>query len=103
MRFFVDFQNNTSNPSAIQNNAVGLAIGRVDTTLDGFARDDLTVKIQVVVALAEFLDRTILERPLIVKDELLAIICCEGNKSNLRVFHKLPPKNKNRAKVLQMQ
>ena len=44
MRFFVNFQDHTANPSAIQNNAVGLAIGRVDTTLDGFARDDLTVK-----------------------------------------------------------
>ena len=84
MRFFVDLQNNASNPSAIQNNAVSLAIGRVNTTLDGFARDDLSVKIKMGVTLAEFLDRSVLERPLIVKDKLLTVVCCEGNKSNLR-------------------
>ena len=50
MRFFVDLQNNASNSSTVKHNAVGLAIGRVDATLDGFARDDLTVKIHMVIA-----------------------------------------------------
>ena len=49
MRFFVNFQDHTANPSAIQNNAVGLAIGRVDTTLDGFSRDDFTVIVNMAV------------------------------------------------------
>ena len=88
IRFLVDLQNNASNSSAIQNDAVGLAIGRVDTTLDGFARDDLAVKIHVVVTLAEFLDRAVLECPLIVKNELLAVVCRKRNKSNLCVFYK---------------
>ena len=92
MRFFVDFQNKTSNSSTVNNDSVGLAIGRVDTTLDGFARDDLAVKIHVVVTLAEFLDRAVLECPLIVKNELLAVVCRKRNKSNLCVFQKLPPK-----------
>jgi len=45
--FIIDLQNYAPNPSAVNNDAVGLAIGRVNTMLDGFARDDLTVKIAV--------------------------------------------------------
>ena len=66
MCFFVDFQDHTANLSPVQNNAVDLAIGRVDATLDGFARDDLTVKINVVIAFSEFLDGAILKSPLII-------------------------------------
>ena len=87
MRFFVDFQNKTSNSSTVNNDSVGLAIGRVDTTLDGFARDDLAVKIHMVVTLAEFQGRSVLKCSLIVKNELLTVVCRKRNKSNLCVFH----------------
>ena len=100
--FFVNFQDHTSNPSAIQNNAVGLAIGRVDTTLDGFSRDDFTVKIKMVVALAEFLDRSVLERPLIIENKLLTVIICEGNERNFCVFHNYL-QNKDRASAIAKQ
>ena len=87
MCFFVDLQNYATDLLPVHNDAVGFAIGRVDATLDGFARDDLSFKIKVIVSVAELLDRAVLERPLIIKNELLTVVCCEGSKSNLRVFH----------------
>ena len=87
MRFFVDLQNNASNSSSIQNDAVGLAIGRVDTTLDGFARDDLSVKIHVIVTLTEFVKSTVLECPLIVKNKLFAVVRAQRHKLYFCFFH----------------
>ena len=70
----VDFQNDTTNALAVNNDAIGFAVGRVDTALNGFARDDLTVKIHVVVTLTELHHRPVLEGPLIFKNELLAVV-----------------------------
>ena len=48
MGFSVDLQNHAANSFSVDNDAVGLAVGRIDTMLDRFARDDLPVKIKMV-------------------------------------------------------
>ena len=85
--FFVDLQDHAANLLAVHNNAICFAIGSVDTTLDRFARDDLAVEIKVVVAFAELLNRAVLECPLIIKNELLAIVLGQGDKLNFCIFH----------------
>ena len=87
MRFFVDLQNESSNASTVDNDAVGFTIGGIDATLDGFARYDFAILIYVVVAHAELLDRAVFKGPLIVKNKLLAIIRGKWGKSHFRVFH----------------
>ena len=87
MRFVVNREYQATNLLTVKHNAVGFAFGIVDRFLNRCTRNDLTVIVNMVVTLAELHHRAILERPLIVKDKLLTVICCEGNKSNLRVFH----------------
>ena len=81
-----DMEKPTGEPESIL--LKDLAFRVVDRALNGRAGDDLAVSINVVVTRAELHHRAVLERPLIVKDKLLAVVCREGNKSNLRVFHK---------------
>ena len=47
MCFLVDFQNYTANFSSVHNDTVGFTIRRVNATLNGFTRDNLSVKISV--------------------------------------------------------
>ena len=88
MCFFVDLQNHAADLPSVHNDAIGFAIGRIDATLNCFTRDDLAVEIKMVVALSELLNCAVLERPLIIKNELLAVVRVQGNKSNLSILHK---------------
>ena len=87
IRFLVDLQDHAADASALVNDAVGLVFGVVDATLDRLARNDLSVKIKVIVALAEFDQGAVLKGPLVVKNELLAVIRGEGNESYFSFFH----------------
>ena len=94
MRFVVNREYQATNLLTVKHNSVGFTFGIVDRFLNGCARDDLTVTVKMVVTLTELHHRAVLERPLIVKDKLLTVLCRKRNKSNLCVFHKLPPKIK---------
>ena len=82
MCFLVDLQDYAADLPSVNNDAICFAIGSIDATLNRLARDDLTVKIKMVVALAELLDSSILEGPLIIENKLLAVIRGQGNKGN---------------------
>ena len=73
--FLVDLEYHSADLFAVNYDSVCFVIRVVDTTLDGFAGNDLAVKIKVIVALAEFDHSAVLERPLIVKNKLLAVVC----------------------------
>ena len=88
MRFLVNREYQATNLLTVKHNAVGFAFWIVDGFFNGCAGDDLAVLVDMVVTLTELHHRAILERPLIVKDKLLTVICCEGNKSNIRFFYK---------------
>ena len=60
----------------------------------------LTVTVKMVVTLTKLHHRPVLERPLIVKNELLTVIRCKRNKSYLRVFHKNTSKIKIEPRLL---
>ena len=76
MRFRVNFQNHTANTLVIYNNSVGFAVWGVDTMLNCLARDDFAITVNMVVTLAKLHHRSILKRPLIIQNKLLAVIVC---------------------------
>ncbi len=95
--FFVDLEDDTANGTPLIHNSVCFVLRIVDTALDGFARDYLSVLVNMIVAESEFLHSAEFEGFLIVKDELLAVVFTERYKGNFCVFHVKPPENKNRA------
>ena len=88
MSFSIDLEDHPAYVFTVVRYAICLGVRLVDTAFNGLAGNDLPVEINVIVALAEFLECTVFERPLIVKNELLAIVRAERNKRNLCVFHK---------------
>ena len=101
VRFLVDGEDHAAHLLAVKHDAVGFAFRVIHRALDGRAGDDLAIPIKMVVTLAKFHQRAVLERPLIVKDKLLTVIRRERNKSNLCVFHHNLQKNKAPAIALQ--
>ena len=67
VRFFVDFKDDTAHLVAICYNAIGLVFGGIDATFNRFTRDDLTVTVNMIVALtsstSSLLRRAILPIP----------------------------------------
>ena len=94
--FFVDLQYYAADVLAVNHNAVCFIVRIVDAMLDRLAGNDLTFKVHVIVTLAKFYERTVLERPLIVNDKLLAVVSRQRNESYFCVFH-IISKNKTRA------
>ena len=86
MCLFVDFQHYTANLSAIIQNPVCLAVGCVNTLLYCCAGDDLSILIKMVVPQPELFRRTILERLLIIKNELLTVIASSGARVTFVFF-----------------
>ena len=73
---------------AIHDNAVGFVVRSVNASFDGRTGNDFAIAVDVIVPLAEFLQRAVLEGPLIIENELLAVIRSDGNKGNFFVFPK---------------
>jgi hypothetical protein len=96
IRFFVDLQYHAADVFAVNHNAVCFIVRIVDALLDRLAGNDLTFKVHVIVTLAKFYECTVLERPLIVNDKLLAVVSRQRNESYFCVFH-ITSKNKTRA------
>ena len=80
MRFLVNCEYQATDLFAIKHNAVGFTFGIIDGFLNSCARNDFAVIVNMIVTLTELYQRTILERPLIIKDELLTVVCRKRNK-----------------------
>ena len=80
MCLFVDFQHHTANLSAFIQNPVCFAVGGIDALLNGCAGDDLSILLKMIVPQPELFHRTILERLLIIKNELLTVIRFQRGK-----------------------
>ena len=65
----------------IQKDAIGLSV--VDGLLDGVAGDDLIVFLEVVVTYPKLEGRAILERPLVVEDELILVVRLQRSQGHL--------------------
>ena len=74
MCFFIDFQHYTANLSAIIQNSICLAVGCINALLNRRTGNDFAVLLKMIVPQPEFFNRTILERLLIIKNELLTVI-----------------------------
>ena len=72
--FPVDLQYNSSNVFTVNDNSVSFIIRIIDAIFNRLAGNDLSVKINMIVALTKFNHRAVLERPLIVKNKLLAVV-----------------------------
>ena len=96
IRFFVDLQYHAADVFAVNHNAVCFIVRIVDAMLDRLAGNNLTFKVHMIVTLAEFYECTVLERPLIVNDKLLAVVSRQRNEIYFCVFH-ITSKNKTRA------
>ena len=81
LRLVVDQQHKPADDSAVLADPVGDTV--VDAVLDGLAGNDLAVLFKVVIPLPEFLQRTVLERALVVEDELLPVIVREKGECDL--------------------
>ena len=87
MCFFVDFQHYTANLSAIIQNPICLAVGCVNALLNCRTGNDLSVLLKMIVPQPELFHCAILERLLIIKDELLTVIRFQRGKGYFCVFH----------------
>ena len=94
MCLFVDFQHHTANLSAFIQNPVCLAVGCINALLNGCAGNDLSILLKMIVTQPEFFHCAILERRLIIKDELLAVARFQRGKGYFCVVHMYLQKNK---------
>ena len=82
-RVFVYAQDYAAHLLTVQDNPVSLRILSVDGIFDSLSGDDLLAFLATFVPLPELLLGTILERPLVVPDELLPVIGLQGKECNL--------------------
>ena len=87
MCLFVDFQHHTANLSVIIQNPICLAVGRINALLNRRTGNDFAVLLKMIVPQTEFFRRTILERLLIIKNELLTVIRLQRCKGYFCVLH----------------
>ena len=80
--FLVYFENCAADRLTVFDNSIGFVVRLVDATLNSFARDDLAVVVDVIIALAELLHRAVLERPLVVKYKLFPVRRFQWFKNN---------------------
>lgn len=71
--FLVDSQHDSADFLPVADDAIGLGIWLVDGTLNGFARDDFPIFLEMVVAHSELLGGTVSKSLLIIEDELLSV------------------------------
>ena len=87
MCLFVDFQHHTANLSAIIQNSICLAVGCINALLNRRTGNDFAVLLKMIVPQPELFHRTILERLLIIKNELLTVIRFQRGKGYFCVLH----------------
>lgn len=90
----VDFQDHAAYFLPVADDAVGLDAQCAQTGFGGFAGDDLTLAVQVIVSHSKLLQGAMPERPLVVQDELLPVGGFQGNQTGRCVLHHCPPKEK---------
>lgn len=66
--------NGTANFLPVEENAVGFGVFAINGGLDGGTGNDFTVLFKMIVTETELLGGSVLERPLVVEDELLAVV-----------------------------
>ena len=71
--FLVDSQHDSADFLPVADDAIGLGIWLVDGSLNGFARDDFPIFLEMVVAHSELLGGTVSKSLLIIEDELLSV------------------------------
>ena len=94
MCFFVNFQHHTANLSAFIQNPVCLTVGCINALLNRRTGNDFAVLLKMIVPQTEFFRRTIFERLLIIKDELLAVARFQRGKGYFCVVHNYLRKTK---------
>ena len=83
-RLLIDTQDYTAYLLAIQDNTVCFGIFPIDGILDGLSGDDLFPLLATFVPHPELLLGSILERPLVVQDELLPVFGLQGKEYDFR-------------------
>ncbi|MCR5548325.1 MAG: hypothetical protein K6F25_06200 [Bacteroidales bacterium] len=83
-RVFVYAQDNAAHLLPVIYNPVSLGILLVNGILDGLAGDDLFALFATLVPHPKLLLGAILERPLVVLDELLLVIGLQGKENDFR-------------------
>ena len=83
-RFLVDLKHNATNRLSVQDDPVGLGILAIDGILDSFAGNHIIAFLATIIPHPELLLGTVLERPLIVQDELLPVLGMQGNEYDFR-------------------
>ena len=82
-RVFVYTKDNTSHFLTVKNDPIGLSILPVNGILDGLARDDLFTLLATLVPHPKLLLGSVLERPLVVQDELLPVFGLQRKKYDI--------------------
>ena len=81
---FVNLKHNAADLLLVQDNPVGFGVLSIDGILDSFSGDYLFPFLTTIIQHPELLLGAILERPLVVQDELLPVFGLQRNEYDFR-------------------